>query len=220
MGDNKDSTGLIILGIVLGAILAFALLSRKTETLQPTQSVQEMQPQWQPMDIPRVDDIKSQPPIQTPVQTQTDSMPTQMVTQMAYQLEKATSQLSQLENATSKLQETVYKLQNNVPQPSQPPYIILQPQTIPQPPQPPQVTVQPLPQVTVQPLPQVTVQPLPQVTVQPLPQVTVQPYQFQQDNPNTISGTIYKNDEKWEIKRGPDGRIKSLNIIRDVKKNG
>jgi hypothetical protein len=216
MGDNKDSTGLIILGIVLGAILAFALLSRKTETLQPTQSVQEMQPQWQPMDIPRVDDIKSQPPIQTPVQTQTDSMPTQMVTQMAYQLEKATSQLSQLENATSKLQETVYKLQNNVPQPSQPPYIILQPQTIPQPPQPPQVTVQPHqpPQVTVQPH-----QP-PQVTVQPLPQ-DYQPYQFQQqDNPNTIPGTIYKNDEKWEIKRGPDGRIKSLNIIRDVKKNG
>jgi hypothetical protein len=190
MGDNKDSTGLIILGIVLGAILAFALLSRRTQTLQPVQSIQQIQPQWQPMDIPRVDDIKTQSPIQIP--THTDSMPTQTVTQMASQLEKATYQL---ENATSKLQETVSKLQhNNVSQPSQPPYIILQPQTISQP---------------------------PQVTVQPLTQDYQPP---QQDNlqqvSNIIPNTIYKNDEKWEIKRGPDGRIKSLNIIRDVKKNG
>lgn len=29
----------------------------------------------------------------------------------------------------------------------------------------------------------------------------------------------YKNNEKWQIERGPDGRIKSLNVIRDAKVN-
>jgi HAMP domain-containing protein len=191
MGDNKDSTGLIILGIVLGAILAFALLNRRTQTLQPIQPVQQIQPvqpiqsqQWQPMDIPKVDDIKPQYPITQ--QKQTDSIPNhipnQTVDHMASQLEKATSQL---ENATSKLQETVSKLQqNNV---TQPPYIVLQPQTISQPPH---VTVQPLQQDQFY-------QPNYQSHIE---QDNLQQDQFHQPN------TIYKNDEKW--------------VIRDVKKNG
>lgn len=198
MGDNKDSTGLIILGIVLGAILAFALLGRRTQALQPTQSMQQQPIQWQPTDIPRVEDIKH---IQPPVQT---IQPDPQLVQMTSQLGKATSQLEQ---AASKLQDTISRIQQNTylqSQPSQPQYIVLQTQTIPQTP----VTVQPIqPTQTSQALEQH------QQTQQPQSQI-------EQDNLQQIPNTIYKNDEKWEIKRGPDGRIKSLNIIRDVKKNG
>lgn len=28
---------------------------------------------------------------------------------------------------------------------------------------------------------------------------------------------VYKNNEKWVVERGPDGRIKSLSVIRDAK---
>ncbi len=188
MGDNKDSTGLIILGIVLGAILAFVLLDRRTQTLQQTQSIQSQPVQWQPIDIPRVEDIKPIP------QTQTDSQ----LIQMSSQLEKATSQLEQ---ATSKLQETVSRLQNRQ-------------------------ETQPQPQVIVQPVPMYQ-SPLPiyqpyqtPVIVQPLQEQNIQNNQnSQQYNQQQISDTLYKNNEKWEIIRGSDGRIKSLNIIRDVKKN-
>lgn len=31
--------------------------------------------------------------------------------------------------------------------------------------------------------------------------------------------TTYKNNEKWEITRGPDGTITALNVIRDAKVN-
>lgn len=31
--------------------------------------------------------------------------------------------------------------------------------------------------------------------------------------------TTYKNNEKWEVERGEDGFIKSLNVIRDAKVN-
>lgn len=35
----------------------------------------------------------------------------------------------------------------------------------------------------------------------------------------TETGTQYKNNEKWVIKRGSNGRIEELNIIRDAKIN-
>ena len=226
MGDNKDSTGLIILGIVLGAILALALLGRRTQTLQPVQSIQPQPVQWQPIDIPRVEDIK---PMQPPIQIiQTDPQLIQMASQLGKatsQLEQVTSKLqetkhmqppviqtdpqliqmasqlgkatSQLEQATSKLQETIMKFQhnsmNNTPQ------------------QPLKIEIQ----QPIQPQPQ------PYVIVQPQPVQSQENLQLQHTQQNNLqdSNTIYKNNEKWEINRGADGRIKSLNIIRDVKKN-
>lgn len=200
-GDNKDSTGLILLGILIG-VLAFALLSKKTtQTLsaQPTPQQQPIQINWQPIDIPRADDINL---VQTVAQPQIQSQTDFQLSNITSQLHKATSQLEQATTRLQELEQTVFKLQNHPSQLVYPPpqYVILQPQTISQPPQSPQVVVQPLPAPQQQ-----------QAKVQPI----------QQDNlqSNTQSNTLYKNDEKWEIRRGPDGRIKSINIIRDVKKN-
>lgn len=200
MGDNKDSTGLVLLGILVG-VIALTLLSRRTQTLS-SQHIQQPANQhldWQPIDIPRVDDIK---PVQVKIQSEqliqvhplTDSPFIQMVTQ----LQKTTSQLEQV---TSKLQDTMSRLQQsrqsqqNRP-PSQPQPIIIQPAHIYQ-----QNQHQPT-----------------HIDTQPI-QEYLQQAQQQQDNSQQISNTVYKNNEQWEIKRGVDGRIKSLNIIRDVKKN-
>ncbi len=46
------------------------------------------------------------------------------------------------------------------------------------------------------------------------------PHNSAQSQPIQPEQQIYKNNEKWKIARGSDGRIKSLEIIRDVKKNG
>lgn len=161
MGENKDPTGLIILGIVLGAILAFALLNKKPQTLslQQVQQPTDQHADWRPIDIPRVDDIKPQ----------TDPQ----LVQMTFQLEKTAHQLEQ---ATSKLQDTLSRLHNSVQYQQQP------------------------------------------IIIQPI-QEHLKQIQPQQDNQQKISNTVYKNNEQWEIKRGSDGRIKSLNIMRDIKKN-
>lgn len=37
--------------------------------------------------------------------------------------------------------------------------------------------------------------------------------------PDAASTTTYKNNEKWEVERGDDGFIKSLNVVRDAKVN-
>ncbi len=50
----------------------------------------------------------------------------------------------------------------------------------------------------------------------------VQPEILPVQMPHFVAGDIektYKNNEKWQIERGPDGRIKSLNVIRDAKVN-
>lgn len=198
MGDEKDSSGLII-GIIIGAFIALVLLSRKTQTVS-AQSVQPIQQQaqqynWQPMDIPRVDDIKHhivQPPV---IQVQQDP---QLIKALS-ELQKTNSQLEQTASKLQELQETVSKLkQDSMSQPQQ---IIIQQPAIQQPVyQPPHVIVQQQPDRQ------------PPHIVQPIqtPQ-TAQPIQEQQ---------IYKNSEKWQIVRGKDGRIKSLDIVRDVKKSG
>lgn len=112
MGDGKDSSGLI-LGLVIGTFIALVLFGKKTQVLS-TQPIQPMQlaqsdiqqpsPQynWQPTDIPRVDDIKSSV-------VQQDSK----LDQMESQLQKATSQLEQATSKLQDLQDTVYKLQQN-----------------------------------------------------------------------------------------------------------
>lgn len=200
MGDNKDSTGLVLLGILVG-VIAFALLSRRTQALS-LQHVQQPINQcldWQPIDIPRVDDIK---PIQVKVQSeqliQTHPLTDSPFIQMATQLEKTAYQLEQV---TSKLQDTMSRLQQS--QQNSPPYqlqpIIIQPAPIYQQNQPAQH------------------QPT-QINVQPI-QEHLQQSQSRQDDQQQFSNTVYKNNEQWEIKRGTDGRIKSLNIVRDVKKN-
>lgn len=192
MGDNKDSTGLILLGILIG-VIAFALLSRRTQTLSSQSTIQQSTDQqhqhldWRPMDIPRVDDIKPQVQQQTLPRQETlqtmaphTTIDTSLV-QMTSHLQKTASQLEQ---ATSKLQDTISRLQqnNNIQQQQ---HIITQ-----QPIQPQQ----------------------PQITAQPQPTQS-------QENLQQVSNTVYKNNEKWSITRGQDGRIKSLEIIRDVKKN-
>lgn len=93
MDDNKDSI-LILLGLTFGAILTFILLG-KPQTPQTVSTQQN----WQPIDIPRVDDIRqvSQPPVDL------------QFVQMTYQLGKATSQLEQV---AYKLQETVSQIQH------------------------------------------------------------------------------------------------------------
>lgn len=181
MGDSKDSTGLILLGIIIG-VIAFALLGKRQQisSAQPNQYLD-----WRPMNIPKVDDIKLQT-VPQPVQT----IKTDPLVQMASQLEKTASQLEQ---ATSKLQDTISRLQQtNLYQSSQPQ----------------QVIIQPIPMYQSQ-------QPIYQAPI------TAQPLQEHAQNSqlSELSNTVYKNNEKWEIVRGSDGRIKSLNIIRDVKKN-
>lgn len=54
---------------------------------------------------------------------------------------------------------------------------------------------------------------VPQAQVIP-PQASVSP---QAVNLYQEQEKTYKNDEKWVVERGPDGRIKSLNVIRDAK---
>lgn len=169
MGDGKDSSGLI-LGLVIGAFIALVLFGKKAEVL-PTPPIQSIQPiqhiqsdvqqpnsqyNWQPMDIPKVDDVKPSVVQQDP-----------KLAQMESQLQKATSQLEQATSKLQDLQDTVSKLQQN--------------------------NVYTVPQTVVQ---------------QP---IISQPAQEQR---------IYKNSEKWKIMRGKDGRIKSLDIARDVKKTG
>ena len=190
MGDN-DNSGLIW-GIIIGAIIAFALLSRNNintiSTSNPAQqSQQPQQPIWKPTDIPRVDDIKPQTISQPIIQVQQDPQLIKALTE----LQKTNSQLEQTTSKLMELQETVSKLRDNQPQ-----QIIIQQPAIQQPIyQPPQVTVSQQPEI---------VQPSTQ------PPQTAQPMQEQQ---------IYKNSEKWQIIRGKDGRIKSLEIARDVKKS-
>lgn len=193
MGDNKDSTGLILLGIIIG-VIAFALLSRRTQILSSQSTIQQPTNQqyqhldWRPMDIPRVDDIKPQIQQQTLPHQEAFQTITHHTTidpslvQMTSHLQKTACQLEQ---ATSKLQDTISRLQQNNNIPQQPLKIEIQ-----QPVQPQQ----------------------PQIIVQPQPTQS-------QESLQQASNTVYKNNEKWSITRGQDGRIKSLEIIRDVKKN-
>lgn len=203
MGDNKDSAGLVLLGILVG-IIAITLLSRRTQTLslqhiqQPTNQYLD----WQPIDIPRVDNIRLQTVPQQVQSVQIVKTDHQLV-QMASQLEKTAYQLEQ---ATSKLQDTISRLQQNSP-PSQLQPIIIQPVQ----------TYQPQP-IIIQPTP-IHQQHQPTHTNTQLVREHLQQDQPQQDNSQQISNTVYKNNEQWEIKRGADGRIKSLNIVRNVKKN-
>lgn len=191
MGDN-DNSGLIW-GLIIGAIIAFALLSRNNintiSTSNPVQQSQEpQQPIWKPMDIPRVDDIKPQTVSQPIIQVQQDPQLIKALTE----LQKTNSQLEQTTSKLMELQEAVSKLRDNQPQQ----IIIQQPATQ-------QPIYQPPQQITVQ-------QQQPEIVQQPIqPPQTAQPMQEQQ---------IYKNSEKWQIIRGKDGRIKSLEIARDVKK--
>jgi hypothetical protein len=215
--EDKDNSGLII-GLIIGTIITLALLSRNTQILpmQPVQQTQQ-QPQqqtlynWQPMDIPRVDDIKPQPQhqpqiIQPPViQVQQDPKLTEMVSQ----LQKTNSQLEQATSKLEELQETVSKLrQDRQDSTYQVPHVIVQPEHQPQ------IIIQQLPE----PQPQHQPESQPIITV---PQQTIQSTIQHIDQPIPISQPveqIYKNSEKWKIVRGQNGRIKSLDIIRDVKK--
>ena len=190
MGNN-DNSGLIW-GIIIGAIIAFALLSRNNQQILSQQSSQQSQqsqqqtPVWKPMDIPRVDDIKPQTISQPIIQVQQDPQLIKALTE----LQKTNSQLEQTTSKLMELQDAVSKLRDNQPQ-----QIIIQQPAIQQPIyQPPQITVQQQPEIVQQPI---------------QPPQTAQPMQEQQ---------IYKNSEKWQIIRGKDGRIKSLEIARDVKK--
>ena len=45
------------------------------------------------------------------------------------------------------------------------------------------------------------------------------PSHIQQQNQKSQQNTLYKNNESWEIKRGTDGFISNLNVLRDVKTN-
>jgi hypothetical protein len=188
MGDN-DNSGLVI-GIIIGTFIALVLFSRNTQTIY-TQTTHEQhnqqssqQPQeynWQPIDIPRVDDIKPQQIIQ-PLQQDPDLQMTPS------QLELVTSKLKELQDSISKLkQDTMYQ-----------PHIFVQPE--------------PQPQIIIQQIPQPQ-EPQPQITVQPIVTQPIQPTQ-----PITPVEQIYKNSEKWKIVRSQNGRIKSLDIVRDVKK--
>lgn len=225
MGDN-DNSGLIW-GLIIGALIALALLSRNNQPppnglqqyQQPQQSQQPEQPIWKPMDIPRVDDIKPQTvqPTQSPIiQVQQDP---QLIKALS-ELQKTNSQLEQTTSKLQELQETVSKLkQDNLSQPQQ---IIIQQPAIQQPMyQPPHVIVQQQPQQPDHQSPQTNIQiQKPEVIqsqqkIQPIQQ-SIQPPQMTQPMQEQ---QIYKNSEKWQIVRGKDGRIKSLEIVRDVKKS-
>lgn len=227
MDDNKYSVG-PLLGLTLGAILVFILLTKKPHSIsaqplqQPIQPIQpyDLQYSW-PMDIPRVDDIKYSGQqinkelladdiytyknlLQSPVQIiQIDPQLTQMLSQLG-------NAISQLEQAVSKLQNTISLVQQNTYQQSpQSQHTVLQQQTIPQTP----VIVQSIQPVNISEQHQ---------HIQDIHTKRNKEQQLKttvEGNNMFSSNTIYKNDEKWEIKRGQDGRIKSLNIIRDVKKN-
>ena len=208
MEESKDSPGLIF-GIIIGVIIALALLSRRTETLSiqpPQQQVQE--PIWQPMDIPRVDDIpqvvQSPPYQQSPqlIQLQQDPKLIEMVSQ----LQKTSSQLEYAATKLNELEETVSTLKREKENISQlsPPYVIVE--QIPQP------ISQPQPEPKSQPV--ITIQP-----IQPIQSVQSQQPIYQPQQPAQSVEQIYKNSEQWKIVRGQNGRIKSLDIVRDVKKS-
>lgn len=262
MGDN-DNSGLI-LGLIIGALIAIALFSRNAQTINSTQtqqyqqSKQYQQPQdpiWKPMDIPRVDDIKpvQQQPI---VQMQQDPRLTQIMSELEKtnsQLEQTTSKLQELQNTTSKLQElenSVSKLQTQNVQSVSQHQAVIQPETISQLEQTTSrllETVSKLEQnnrahlqttsklqETVSKLEHensnlmktvattepriIHVSQIPQISQPSQPtQLSQQSQQTQQHQPIQTQ-QIYKNSEKWLIKRGPNGRLKSLEIARDVEK--
>lgn len=103
MKDN-DNSGLIW-GLIIGAIIAIAILSRNNQNvLSPSVHIQQRQQLiWKPIDIPRVDDVMPQT-----TQQQIDQSSLIQI-QQDPQLIKALSELQktsfQLEQATSKLQE-------------------------------------------------------------------------------------------------------------------
>jgi len=222
--DDSNKTIGILLGILVGAFFTYIILKRdQTQTLsleqmqqqkmsrQQEQILQQQYQQcqlnnWQPMDIPKVDDIKPSIIQQDSKLVQIESQLQRATSQLdgatsqldgtTSQLDRATSQLdgatSQLDRATSQLDGATSKIQDL------------------------QNTVSKLQDL------QNTVSKLQQNNTVKKSQVLVQPQitQPQQDMQQHVSNTIYRNNEKWEIKRGLNGRISSLNIIRDVKKNG
>ena len=215
MEDSKSSSGLL-LGLIIGAFITLMLFGRKS---QPTGIVQHTSQRldnqydnqefrWQPMDIPRVDDIKLQivqPPI---IRVQQDPKLIEMVSQ----LQKTSSQLEQTTSKLQELQEIVSRLkQDSISQPQQ---IIIQQPAIQQPVyQPLHVIVQQQPDG--QP-PQTNTQiQKPEIVQSPQPVQPIQPLQMTQP----MHQQIYKNSEKWQIIRGKDGRIKFLDIVRNVKKS-
>lgn len=202
MGNGRDSSGLI-LGLIIGTLIALVILSRnsqqtRTSPVQYTSSQRldnqydSQQFKWQPMDIPRVDDIKPQiiqPPV---IQAQQDPKLIEMVSQ----LQKTSSQLEQTTSKLQELQETMSKLKQD--------------------------SVSQLPQVIVQ--QQSDHQSIQTNTQMQKPEAVqssqmVQPIQPSQMTQHMQDQQIYKNSEKWQIIRGKDGRIKSLDIVRDVKKS-
>jgi len=223
MGDSKSPIGLVLLGLAFGAILTFILL-RKPQTVSaqpPIQQSHNIQPiqqydlqyNWQPIDIPRVDDIKQveqryiQPIQQYNLQYQPIDIPrVDDVKQVEQQLDndrlpgtvlnkdldqadhqKSSQSLTQIIQIDPQLIQATSQLKNNMSKLEHAVYKL-------------QDTISTIRQNTYE---------QKQDTEQQLKTSHQQP----------LHNTIYKNDEKWEIKRGPDGRIKSLNIIRDVKKN-
>ena len=217
MGEEKDSSGLIW-GIIIGAIIALALLSRNNQQIlsqsannhqqQPQKSEQSQQPVWKPMDIPRVDDIKPQTVQPHIIQVQQDPK----IIEMVSQLQKTSSQLEQTTSKLQELQESVLKLQQN--------NIYQQPQTTIQP-----ETIYQLEQTTSK--LQETVSKLEkdqqtnQISINSniqTDQIPINVQQIEQIQRTEQTQQIYKNSEKWAIKRGSNGRIKSLEIARDVEK--
>lgn len=202
--ENKAG---IILGLIIGTIVAIAILNRNMthtlrETIPITQSIQKSELNWSPIDIPRVDDLLLK------LQTQTyDSRLNQIESQLektTLHLEEATSKLLDLNNAIYKIQTTEIR-QPLIQQPHIQPVFIQQP---------PNVIVHPIENKSENNSIQTQqIQP-----VQPILKTNKDVNIDNKINLNHSQDTIYKNNEKWDIKRGPDGRIKSLNIIRDVKK--
>ncbi len=219
MGKEKDSSGLIF-GIIIGAIIALILFRRDDQQILSQHALvrQEKQSQqltWKPIDIPRVDDIKPQTIQQPIIQIQQDS---QLIKTLS-ELQKTNSRLEQTTSKLQELQETVSKLKD-----SQPQQIIIQ-----------QPMIQPSIQPAIQPIniqepiniqkptdiqKSINIQ-KPTDIQEPIniqkPTDIQEPINIQE--PLKQEQQIYKNSEKWQIIRGKDGRIKSLDIVRDVKKS-
>lgn len=118
--DSNKTIG-ILLGILVGAFFAYIILKRDQT---PTLSLEQMQQQkilqqqeqilqqqiqqqaqltnWQPMDIPKVDNVKPSIIQQDPKLVQIES-----------QSQRATSQLDQITSKIQELQNTISKLQQN-----------------------------------------------------------------------------------------------------------
>lgn len=115
MGEEKDSSGLII-GIIIGAIIALVLFGRNTQTVsaQPVQHIQQqtqhiqqqtLEYNWQPMDIPRVDDVIKKLELQKlKTLAQTDQITTSQSHNTSTQTDQTTA--SQPHN-TSTLTQTI-----------------------------------------------------------------------------------------------------------------